>query len=225
MLPQIIFMYGPAGSGKGTQTALLRDTYPEYDTVDIGPELKRFVATNLNSSDIALKERATRMNSVINVGLAVGIEDWQYVVGENIKKAIGEGKKLVLDGAIRSLPQASFLGRLVRDNDINAAVFHIHITEPEALRRIKNRWYVPDSPVIYSSYQEADRACPDDVLPIQRADDTDEEVVIKRYQAQYEYIWAPILSVFQQTNKQPIYVINGEQSVENVARDIHGYLE
>ena len=65
-LPSIVFLYGPAGSGKGTQAAELLQRYPSFEYIEVGQEIRNFLAEHLHGSDPTLKQLAEHIDEDIN---------------------------------------------------------------------------------------------------------------------------------------------------------------
>lgn len=108
-LPQAIFLYGPAGSGKGTQTAKLLEILPDYEYIEFGGSLRSFIAENIdNSADFELQKRAVRMDANMKQGFPVDISDLRFVIEKRVVDTLQSGKRVVIDGAGRSVAEAQW---------------------------------------------------------------------------------------------------------------------
>src|ERR1039457_3715995 len=106
--PKIVIFFGPPGSGKGTQAAVMSATLgiPAISTGDI---LRRECASG---SSLGNSVRAT-----LAAGLLVSDETINEVVARRIAKPdCKEG--FILDGYPRTLEQAHFLGDLLQRMDM-----------------------------------------------------------------------------------------------------------
>lgn len=166
---------GLAGSGKGTQAGLLVEK-DHYSLISTG-DLLRHHATD---------EQKNRMLS----GVLLGDEE----IFELINKAIGTVpnlKKCLVDGTPRSIPQAAWLLKQVREGHFGIdAVLHLEISEEIVRQRLLKRG---------------------------RSDDT-ETGITKRFE-EYHRATLPIIDYFR-TNHVPVYTINANQSAEAVHHDI-----
>jgi adenylate kinase family enzyme len=221
--PSVIFMYGPAGSGKGTQTALLAEKYG-YAILDIGVEIRSFVHEFIAQVGHLNHPLAARMEQRINAGLPILTDDAVSFLGQKIEQKMKNGEKVIIDGALRSPEQAQWQSALITKYHEPACLFHIHISFKETTKRAQKRWYVPGATQVFHSQADALAAAEPGATPYQREDDKEVAIVLKRYQTMYEDVWPKVLSIFQLETRLPVFVVNGEQSVEEVQQDIERYL-
>lgn len=214
-LPQVVFLYGPAGCGKGTQAFEILKKYPDYEYVEVGEVLRQFVTKYL--SDTSEKGRVasnTKRNQ--DQGTAVDFEDWKFIWDHEITPQLKSGKKLLFDGVFREYHQSMFLANTVLEMQTTCALFVIHITVEEAIRRLSTRYYVPGSRQPYTSYEEAKKSAPEGVEPISRSDDQDPEVIRARYRNQYEFQFGRCISIYQRVTGGDLFIVDGEQSISDV---------
>jgi adenylate kinase len=124
-------MYGPEGSGKGTQTKLLSD-YLRIPVLTSG-DLVREAAT----SDKGHIGNMCRL--ALNEGKYVSDND-MYVLWE--RKLIEEGPKQgwIMDGFPRNIEQVKFLEKTLSSFDQKVdAVIYLNISEEESLKRLIKR--------------------------------------------------------------------------------------
>ena len=201
-----IALYGPQGSGKGTQGEKLA----EYLQVPL------IVTGNIFRLNIKEKtELGSLAQKYINKGDLVPDEVTIKMILERLSQKDCQ-KGFVLDGYPRSLVQATAL-----DKAINLThVLVIHISDKEAVRRIANRRSCPHCGRTYHlAYKppKKDSICDHcQTSLVQREDDT-KEALIKRLNI-YHQESEPILNHYEKINI--LHKINGEQLIEKVWQDI-----
>lgn len=121
-LTKIVFL-GPPGAGKGTQAKLL----PEFYQISTGEVIR----TAIKDNDPILSE----YKEEIEKGELLSDELIFSLIEQEIKKIPLESKGYILDGAVRTLPQAKFvLGKGLGEIFINFS-----LSDWYAKKRIENR--------------------------------------------------------------------------------------
>ncbi len=88
-------LIGIQGSGKGTQARKILEKYPDYTLFEMGTELRKF--STLDTED------GRRVREALEAGLKAPTE---YIIKLTEKfLADHSGKKVLIDGAIRSAEQ------------------------------------------------------------------------------------------------------------------------
>ncbi len=223
-LPEIIFLYGPAGSGKGTQAELLLDILDNYIHLEFGSSLRDFVLENLNSSDEEQNLRAVRMKSSMDKGLPVPVYDLRFVIERKINDILSSGKKIILDGAGRSIEEAKWQSGFIKKSKFKSCIFHLYIALDETIYRATHRWYIPGSKKPFISFDEAKKVCSHDKEPFQRNDDTRLDSIKTRYKKQYREHVAEILKTYQVNSGTNVFLVDGNQKIPAVARFIKNLL-
>jgi adenylate kinase len=126
-----ILMYGPEGSGKGTQAKLLSE---------------RLGVTILTSGDLVREAAATDKGHLGNV-CRLALNEGQYVSDTDMytlweRKIVEYGTKngWIMDGFPRNVQQAKFLDeKLQRLESKIDVVIYLHISEEESLKRLIKR--------------------------------------------------------------------------------------
>ena len=124
-----VILFGPPGSGKGTQAARLRDR-SGFALVATGDLLREARAAGT--------ELGRRASAFMDRGVLVPDEVIIAMVAEAV--AALEARPLVLDGVPRTVPQAVELDALTRAHarDLTAAIL-IDVPDDEVVRRIAGR--------------------------------------------------------------------------------------
>lgn len=205
-----IVLIGPQGSGKGTQAKLIASKLgiPHISTGDLFRE------------NIAKEtELGRKVKEIMNAGNLVPDE---IVVGM-LKARISEpdaAKGFVLDGYPRNLKQAKVLESLTC---LDKAIL-IDVSDEVSIQRISSRRYCPGCNEIYgvNRVPEALEQCNNCKEKLQQRDDDKPEVVKKRLE-NYHKFTEPMLDFYQK--KGILTRINGDQTVEEVFRDIEKILK
>ena len=179
-----ILLMGPPGAGKGTQGALLAEALgvPKLATGDLLREAVR------QGTALGLQARA-----VMEAGHLVGDDVILGVVREELARPQA-ARGVVLDGVVRTVPQAEGVDRLLADlgRRLNAVLF-FDVTDEEILARLEKRRSIEG-----------------------RADD-DPDAVVTRLRA-YREQTAPVLAWYDRRNL--VRRVPAVGSVEEVARRV-----
>ena len=223
--PKVIILYGPPAAGKGTQTEFLKEYLPNYVHLDFGTEIRNFIDKVKQSgpADIDYK-RAINMEQMMQTG-PIDFVDLKYLVEKKIVEAIESGQGLIIEGPGRQLEEAYWFSKLLSQHNLSVTLFHLHLNLEDIIRRVKNRFYVPNSTHPFPSYEEALKACKAGEVPYQRAGDADVDKTVSRYRTLYKKVFAKILFVYQLEASAHIYAIDASESVEQVRSSIRIFLD
>jgi adenylate kinase family enzyme len=237
--PDVIVFFGPPASGKGTQARILAEKLPDFIHFDFGSILRTFVSDTLGSyeklteiqADIYKKsddediQLALRAHAKMVIGEAIDSDDLWGIIGKEIDKALEKGKKLIIEGIGRTVEDGKRFGKLASINGLVTCIFHVYISPDEAVRRAKTRFYIPNSSSPYPSFGEAKLDCNRNEVPFQRPEDLDSKIVLSRYKKLYTDIFAKVVSTIQIASYGRLFIIDGEDSVEDIAKHTWRYLE
>ncbi len=191
MQPQTFVFFGIVGSGKGTQVKLLMNFLKSKD----GRECV-YVGTGeifrkiVESSENNFDTRAIK--ELLDSGRLIPDEMTNKLVLSTTESQVSPDKHVVYDGYPRTVFQSEcFLGLMKSFNRQNIKIIYIELSQGEAMKRNLLRG---------------------------RTDDT-EAGLTKRFE-EYEKNVIPAMNYFKSKEGYTIYTINGEQSVENVHKDI-----
>ncbi len=199
-------IFGPQGSGKGTQGLLLAERF----------NLPLVGAGDLFRAEIAAQ---TTLGNLVNGYVAQGLlapDDLVNAVMARQLKKIDLTKGFILDGYPRNVEQAAQLDRLIK---INLAI-QIKIPDDEVVKRLSMRKQCPKCKTVYHNkyappaIKDKCSLCGGDL--VQRADDT--ASVIKQRLKAYHLLTAPLAGYYRE--KGILLPINGEQPIPYVFEDI-----
>ena len=203
-MKNLIFLGAP-GSGKGTQSAVLKEQ--GYSHVSTGDLLRSEIASG--------SELGKRVKGVMDAGQLVSDD----LVVELLKANLDlENKKYIFDGYPRNIAQAKTLNGIIDGHDYLAVYFKLDTDM--LVERITNRRTTKDGKHIYNLKTNPPKVpgiC--DVTGeelIQRPDDT-EEVVRNRMKV-FEDNMMEVIRLYSDLRK--LVEINADQDVEDVTRDL-----
>jgi adenylate kinase len=200
-------IFGPQGSGKGTQGSLLSE---------------RLNIPLIGAGDLFRAEMSDKKSTLgqlvdqyVNQGLLVPDELVNAVMARHLKRMdLTHG--FILDGYPRNVEQATSLDRILQ---INLAI-HIKIEDADVIKRLNGRWQCPECKSVYHE-TEAPPAkkgvcslCGEKLF---RREDDKEEVIKQRLKA-YHYMTAPLANFYRQ--RGVLLAINGAQPIHYVFEDI-----
>lgn len=126
-----LILFGPPGSGKGTQSALL---------------LERYNLLHISTGDLLRAERAAHTplgieaQKYMDQGLLVPDEVVIGMISNKLKETAHLVKGYIFDGFPRTVAQAEALDALLRQhNTAISAVLELEVPQPELIRRIIER--------------------------------------------------------------------------------------
>ncbi|MEO0019984.1 MAG: adenylate kinase [candidate division WOR-3 bacterium] len=210
----LLVLFGPPGSGKGTQAELLssRLGFVHYSTGEVFRDhIKR-------KSPLGLK-----VESYVAAGGLVPDEIVLEVVDDFVRKNLAQ--PIVFDGFPRTVPQAEGLDRLLRGlgRELTFAVL-IDLDDDEVVRRLSSRRQCANCGKIYNltfSPPKRDGVCDDCGGELyQRADDREE--TIRARLAVYKKETKPLVDYYQQRGK--MVCLNGGLGRDRVFEELVGLI-
>lgn len=199
-------LFGPQGSGKGTQGQMLAERF-DIPLIGAGDLFRQEIADGTQLG-LMVKE-------YVDHGSLAPDELVNAVITNRLKKT-DLSKGFILDGYPRNVEQAQHLERLLK---INLALY-LRMSDAEAMRRLLGRrqcvqcranFHVTDIP---SPKPDMCSMC--DGRLIRRADD-EEETIVRRLAA-FHFITEPLVSFYRQ--KGTLLTIQAEQTAGDVFHDI-----
>lgn len=207
----IILLFGPPGSGKGTQASFIVSRYP-IPAISTG-EIFRAECK-------AATPLGKQACSILAQGGLVADEIVNQMVGNRIcKPDCGAG--FLLDGYPRTLAQTRFLDGLVRRKDLpQPTVIHLEVRTDTLVRRISMRRQCPQCARIYNLLWRPPKfagVCDADGAALIRRQDDTEPVVHDRLKA-YEQLTGPVISHYR--NSGNYHRVNGNRPPGEIQREV-----
>ncbi len=201
-----ITIFGPPGSGKGTQSELI-SKYLNIKKISSGDILRNEI---FKKSEIGLK-----IEKEIEFGLLISDE----LILSLILKETNKYKNFLLDGIPRTLKQAFFLEK----NNIKINyVIEIVVPDEVVINRIKYRLIHTASGRVYNSlYNPPKITNKDDITQedlIKRDDDNEKSILIRLNN--YKKITYPILKFYKKNEKINFMKIQGDKNINEIFEEI-----
>lgn len=217
--PFVITLFGPPGSGKGTQADLLEKRFGAIH-IDTGRIIEKTIYNpRLKSDPVIQRERKNFENGVLCT------TEWFIDIIQNeIQKAAGDKKSIVLSGSPRTFFETErvipFLEKLYGKNRI--VIFQIHVRPETSIFRNSHRTICCQCgmPQEYRGKRPA-RCHTCGGKTITRSIDTPNTIRVRL--KEYEKRTRPIFSYFQKRG-YAVIDINGEQDSLTVSKSIRAEL-
>lgn len=218
---KVIIVYGPPGSGKGTQSRLIAERFNMVN-FDTGSYIKRLVYHPKNKNDKKIEEQRELMEQGF-------LTDPVWVLGV-VKKGVQEiyksGSGIVLSGSPRTMFEAFGNGKtkglidilIARYGKKNIHIFELTVSEEEAIKRIKTRSIcnLCQSPIL-GEYSEL-KTCPFCGSDLYKRRDDKVELIQTRFK-EYLNRTKPILKELEKRGFKVDH-INGRQMPYKVFMNI-----
>ena len=216
-MAKAVIVFGPPGSGKGTQAVLLADALgvPHISTGDVfrrrveaGDQLGRELQAIMRAGQLAPDELVNR------------------IVEERLGKPDCAGG-FILDGYPRTRQQAQVLSGWLKGRGLEQVVVSLLVDYNVIVGRISARRSCPRCGAAYnliSNPPKHDGVCDRDGSPLMTREDDQEAVVRKRFQA-YAQQTLPLLDYFRSSGSR-FYEVDGNQGApEWIAGRISGLIK
>jgi len=210
-----IMFLGPPGSGKGTQAKMLADKFGffHFITSQVG---KDYINTH--------NDPETKMQMEIYKKGILFEPSWTLkVVKEKTQEIFNQGKGIVYDGSPRTLYEAErlyfFLAKLFGKENIR--ILEIAADGKELKKRLEKRLICSEESshvFIRSGELYPGVSCPKDGGGILQERDLDKKELFETRMDEYKNRTVPGLEFLR--NHHGVITINGEQSIENVHKEI-----
>ena len=219
-MKKILIFLGPPGSGKGTQAKKISAKY-NYGHISTGDLLRKLQASNDIEEDEAKALEEMKGGRLV--------PDWLIyrLAFKEAENYLNSGRGIVLDGAIRNVPQAGMFQEYFIGKNLAKEVLALEIalTDEESFNRLTKRRVceecgeiIPWLPQFYNI-----KNCPKcGGELVNRADDS-EAVIRKRIVEQGNETLDPIRNYYQDLGL--LKIVDGMKSIEEVEKEISEQIE
>lgn len=209
---------GPQGSGKGTQARMLAEKF-DLQIFETGSVLREIASQDT--------EIGRKINEIMNV--KGNIIPWDFmkekILGQKLSE-LDENKGIIFDGTPRIIEEAEFWNEKFKETDRKIDyVFYVDIPKEESVKRLSSRKLCKKNAhplIVGKDLSEEEKKCPICGSEVYRREDDTPEKVLKRL----EWSRKLLSSVIEHYKSREMLVkINGEQDLENVFKEILGYIK
>lgn len=202
-MKKILFM-GLPGSGKGTQAEILEEKgFVQISTGDI-------IRDAFKANDRIVKQYEEKVSN----GGFLPDEIIFQLINQAISKLPKDINGYILDGAIRTLPQAEF----AKKYELIDTVIFFELTEETAYERLSKRRVCPECRKIYTSNETI---CPKCNVQLIKRDDDSHEAIHNRFQI-YKEKTKPILEYLKENFN--FITLDANPSIEAISKEVHDAL-
>lgn len=215
--PTAIILFGPPGSGKGTQARLLKAamSIPHISTGDM---LRERIASG--------DELGIQVKDLMQAGRLVPDEAVNRLVADRIAQPDCR-RGFILDGYPRTLVQAAALDGLLGERGYRHLVIHLKVDYTKVIARIAGRRVCPVCGTLYSLTSNPPRqpeVCDLDGARLVIRDDDRESVIRERLEA-YERQTSPLLDYYRNRRSELHEVDGSGGSPEEIFERIRSLLK
>ena len=213
----IILLFGPPGSGKGTQGRLMIDWLPvKIPSISTGDMLRAEIAAK---TPLGLKTQ-----SIIAAGGLVNDDLMNEVLRSRISQPDCR-KGFMLDGYPRTLEQAEYLDHLLAERRLpKPLVIHLDVPADVLVGRMISRRQCPKCGQMYNVLSERPKVagiCDKDGAALFTRKDDQEDVIRERLRT-YQAVTRPVLSYYPSSQ---YFQISGDRSTSYIFEEITSILE
>lgn len=206
-----IILFGMQGSGKGTLGKIIAEKYG-LEIFETGGQLRK-----LSQED---SELGRKVKSIVEAGHLVPNEVVMDII-ENFMKHLAPGKNVLFDGIPRKMEQAESFNALMQKLGRSYIGLLIEITEGIALKRLSARRVCKNCKTVFPAFYTKEN-CEKCGGNLETRSDDNPASIRRRLDAFYQET-VPVIQKYQEEKK--IITINGDQSIENVAKETAVTLE
>lgn len=204
-------MFGIQGSGKGTQSKLLKDYY-EMAYFETGAELRKLAQED--------SELGHKVKNIIEAGHLVDNDVVMEIV-ENFMKSVPEGKSVIFDGIPRKMEQKETLDALLNEHGREFKVVILDLSEEQALDRLTKRRICSKCKEVYPAKYDKDECEKCGGKLITRTDDNAESIKVRLKAFTDETM--PVVKKYEEEGK--LIHVDGSGAIEEVDKLLHETLD
>lgn len=212
-----VILFGPPGSGKGTQAKLIRQCLSGAH-ISTGDMLRQRIARGDEVGQAAA--------SLMQAGKLVPDEMVNRMVEDRIREADCQAG-FILDGYPRTVAQAGMVDKVLAANGIAPLVIHLAVDYNVIINRLAARRQCANCQAVYNLKQNPPRKegiCDNCGGALVQREDDREEVIRERLTA-YERQTAPVLEYFRGAGYEIDEVSASEGAPQMIAQQICGLIE
>lgn len=212
-----LILFGPPGSGKGTQATLLRDKL-RMAHISTGDMLRARVAS---AAELGNDELGKAVSGIMQAGGLVPDEMVNRMVEDRIEQPDAE-QGFILDGYPRTVAQAQLLDCVLRAKRIPTVVVHLKVDYNVIIARLSGRRQCPTCGALYSLSSNSpvvSEVCDYDGSRLFVRNDDREEIVVQRLKA-YDEQTAPVLEFLRNAGYRCFDVLGESRPPQAIAREI-----
>ncbi len=207
-----LLLFGPPGSGKGTQAVLLAQALgaPHISTGDMFRQHVKDAT-----------ELGRRVKAIMDAGQLVPDSLVNEMVEERLSRPDCRAG-FILDGYPRTVPQAEMLDGFLRRQGRGKVVINLQVDYNIIVARITARRSCPVCGAVYnlvSNPPKNDNVCDRDGAALIQRDDDKEEVLRKRFEA-YNAQTLPVIGFFRVHGYRMVDVAGGNGSPQELTDEI-----
>ena len=211
----ILLLFGPPGSGKGTQAGRISN-WLGIPAISTGDMLREEIKAGTALGNAA--------KSIMASGGLVGDDLVNRMLAQRVSSP-DSAHGFLLDGYPRTVEQAEYLDRLLGQHRFQTPiVLHLDVPMDALVGRLTSRRQCPQCKRIYNLLQLPPRVagiCDDDGTPLITRKDDSKEVVTERIRT-YDEVTRPVLAYYQD---RKYHQIRGDRSPEYIFETITSILE
>lgn len=210
-----LILFGPQGSGKGTQSSLLVERL-SYRHISTGDLLRAAIKnqTELGQKAQVFMDQGALVPDEIVVGMV-----------EETLKSLPAGQPFILDGFPRTLAQAEALDQMLKKNQLNVGrAISLEVPRQELMGRLTGRRVCKNCGTVYHVQSKPPRqegVCDKCGGSVVQRDDDRAEAIETRLNI-YDQSTAPLKDYYRRQDK--LIEIDGNQSAEAVYKKLTGFL-
>ncbi len=210
--PLVIILLGPPASGKGTQAKKIKEKF-NLEYIGSGNLLRARIKKN----DYTGKKIGDYVNEGKRVPTPVIFKIWMEEFSKIKKKKNFKG--IIVDGSPRTVYEAKMMEIALEwyDWNDNKKVFFVDLNKREVLKRIKKRRICSNCNLIVAGEEKICPKCKGKLVT--REDDTASKINVRW--DWYKKEVKPTVKFYEKNNGKNFFVVNGNQSVEDVFKDIN----
>lgn len=214
--PLAIVLFGPPGSGKGTQAKYLANalSIPHISTGDMLRDHIR---------------RGTEIGKSVTARMKAGGLVPDKLVNELVFERLSKGdcgRGFILDGYPRTPKQAAEMLRVLKDTSTAEVVIHLVVDYNVIISRMAGRRVCPNCGTLYNAISRRpakEGVCDLDGATLAIREDDQPEVVRARLD-EYEALTRPVLEYFQSAGVKMVEVSAGERTPDEISGAIRAEL-